>query len=350
MASRRLLVASLATLRASRGFLPHASRRRHFGAPRAEEDYIESTTNALVKRFKRCHRKKHRDAENVVLVEGRAFVAEALARGDDVEAVLVADDVSLDAALLARAKRFARAPDFVLKAVSTTDSPQGCVALVARPRLAFPAAPDFLLALDGVQDPGNVGALIRTAAAAGVDGVVLVGACADAFNPKTIRGSAGAALRVPLAARTSLRRSSPPAMLLDGEMPHAGDAEDLEDELLEYAMTFNPYADQADPDQFSGEVSPMASKRDEDDAPMDAEGFARIRERARLRAEGKPLQVWAHGADPADNVPETPAHVPTPPSAAQISAADALFATALRSDEPDGFGDFSDEFLENFGV
>ena len=68
-----------------------------------------------------------------------------------------------------------------------------------------------------------------------------------------------------------------------------------------------------------------------------------------LTPEGKPLQVWAHGADPADNV-ETPAHVPTPPSAAQISAADALFATALRSDEPDGFGDFSDEFLENFGV
>ena len=123
MASRRLLVASLATLRASRGFLPHASRRRHFGAPRAEEDYIESTTNALVKRFKRCHRKKHRDAENVVLVEGRAFVAEVLARGDDVEAVLVADDVSLDASLLARTKRFARAPDFVLKAASTTDSP-----------------------------------------------------------------------------------------------------------------------------------------------------------------------------------------------------------------------------------
>ena len=193
MASRRLLVASLATLRASRGFLPHASRRRHFGAPRAEEDYIESTTNALVKRFKKCHRKKHRDAEGVVLVEGRAFVAEVLARGDDVEAVLVADDVTLDESLLARAKRFARAPDFVLKAASTTDSPQGCVALVAKPDLLFPAAPDFLLALDGVQDPGNVGALIRTAAAAGVDGVVLVGACADAFNPKTIRGSAGAA-------------------------------------------------------------------------------------------------------------------------------------------------------------
>ena len=75
MASRRLLVASLATLRAARGFLPHASRRRHFGAPRAEEDYIESTTNALVKRFKRCPRKKPRDAEGVVLVEGRAFVS-----------------------------------------------------------------------------------------------------------------------------------------------------------------------------------------------------------------------------------------------------------------------------------
>ena len=74
----------VATLRASRGFLPHASRRRHFGAPRAEEDYIESTTNALVKRFKRCHRKKYRDGENVALVEGRALVAAAGA-GDDVE-------------------------------------------------------------------------------------------------------------------------------------------------------------------------------------------------------------------------------------------------------------------------
>ena len=156
----RVLLTTL-TLRSCRAWVaPHATRRRHV-ALRAE-DYIESTANALVKRFKRCHRKKHRDAENVVLVEGRAFVAEVLARGDDVEAVLVADDVSLDASLLARAKRAARAPDFVVKAASTTDSPQGCVALVARPNLLFPAAPDFLLALDGVQDPGNVGALIRT--------------------------------------------------------------------------------------------------------------------------------------------------------------------------------------------
>ena len=143
MASKRVLLTTL-TLRSCRAWVaPHATRRRHV-ALRAE-DYIESTANALVKRFKRCHRKKHRDAEGVVLVEGRAFVAEVLARGDDVEAVLVADDVTLDESLLARAKRFARAPDFVLKAASTTDSPQGCVALVARPDLLFPAAPDFLL-------------------------------------------------------------------------------------------------------------------------------------------------------------------------------------------------------------
>ena len=218
--SRRVLLTTL-TLRSCRAWVaPHASRRRHV-ALRAE-DYIESTANALVKRFKRCHRKKHRDAENVVLVEGRAFVAEVLARGDDVEAVLVADDVSLDASLLARAKRAARAPDFVLKAASTTDSPQGCVALVARPSLAFPAAPDFLLALDGVQDPGNVGALIRTAAAAGVDGVVLVGACADAFNPKTVRGSAGAALRVPLAAEASWAAAAPRLAELNVVVADAG--------------------------------------------------------------------------------------------------------------------------------
>ena len=215
----RVLLTTL-TLRSCRAWVAPHTRRRHV-ALRAE-DYIESTANALVKRFKRCHRKKHRDAEGVVLVEGRAFVAEVLARGDDVEAVLVADDVSLDASLLARAKRAARAPDFGLKAASTTDSPQGCVALVARPSLAFPAAPDFLLALDGVQDPGNVGALIRTAAAAGVDVVVLVGACADAFNPKTIRGSAGAALRVPLAAEASWAAAAPRLAELNVVVADAG--------------------------------------------------------------------------------------------------------------------------------
>ena len=110
----------------------------------------------------------------------------------------------------------------MLKAASTTDSPQGCVALVARPSLAFPAAPDFLLALDGVQDPGNVGALIRTAAAAGVDGVVLVGPCADAFNPKTIRGSAGAALRVPLAAEDSWAAAAPRLAELNVVVADAG--------------------------------------------------------------------------------------------------------------------------------
>ena len=82
---------------------------------------------------------------------------------------------------------------------------------------------------------------------------------------------------------------------------------------------------------------------------MDAEGFSRIRERARLRAEGKPLQVWAHGADPADNYPETPDHVAVAPTQAQRSAADELFATVLRSDEPEGFGDFGEGF-EEFGV
>ena len=115
-----------------------ASRRRHFGAPRAEEDYIESTTNALVKRFKGATGRSTVMQKMSSSSRAPAFVARVLARGDDVEAVLVADDVTLDASLFARAKRMARAPDFVLKAASARDSPQGCVALVARPRLAFP--------------------------------------------------------------------------------------------------------------------------------------------------------------------------------------------------------------------
>ena len=93
-------------------------------------------------------------------------------------------------------------PDHVFAAVCDTKTPQGIAAVLGiRPR---PLSGDRLVALDGVQDPGNVGTILRTADAAGFDGVLLSPDCADVFSPKVLRATMGSIFRVGLAFPESL--------------------------------------------------------------------------------------------------------------------------------------------------
>lgn len=86
----------------------------------------------------------------------------------------------------------------VMAAMSDTETPPGVLALLPQVALPLPAAPTLLLILDGVSTPGNLGAMLRTAAAAGADGVLLAPGSVDAYNPKVLRGSMGAHLRLPI--------------------------------------------------------------------------------------------------------------------------------------------------------
>lgn len=86
----------------------------------------------------------------------------------------------------------------VLESLSDTVQGQGIVLLARRPAPASLEQAGLLLGLDRVQDPGNLGTLLRTAEAAGVDGIVLLGGCADVYSPKVLRASMGAAFRLPV--------------------------------------------------------------------------------------------------------------------------------------------------------
>ena len=85
-----------------------------------------------------------------------------------------------------------------MTAMSTTETPPGVLATVAIDPLPLPPRPSFMLILDSITNPGNLGTMLRTAAAAGVDAVLLTSGCVDIYNPKVVRGSMGALLRLPV--------------------------------------------------------------------------------------------------------------------------------------------------------
>ena len=154
---------------------------------------ITSLKNPRVLLWRSLKDRKGRKETGCFLVEGRKMVAEALASSFPVEAVL-ADEARLNELSLPEDIDVYALPEHVLAAICDTKTPQGVAAVVrtAEP----PRAGQRLVALDGVQDPGNVGTIIRTADAAGFDGVLLSGQCADAYSPKVLRATMGSIFRM----------------------------------------------------------------------------------------------------------------------------------------------------------
>jgi TrmH family RNA methyltransferase len=91
-------------------------------------------------------------------------------------------------------------PDALLRDMADTETPQGVLGVFPWPDLPVPAAPSLVLVTEGWADPGNLGTVIRTAAAAGVDLVALTPGTVDPFNPKVLRAGMGAHFRVPILA------------------------------------------------------------------------------------------------------------------------------------------------------
>ena len=158
---------------------------------------ISSLKNPRVQAWRSLKERKGRRELGCFLVEGRKMVAEALSSGFTVAAVLVDENrlTEFDLPDGGRLPDNAFAlPEHVLAAVCDTKTPQGIAAVV---RMAEPGTPgQRLVALDGVQDPGNVGTIIRTADAAGFDGVLMSTQCADPFSPKVLRATMGSVFRM----------------------------------------------------------------------------------------------------------------------------------------------------------
>ena len=163
---------------------------------------IISVRNSQVALARRLHRASVRQRDGLVLLEGPRLVTEA-AQAGILQTVLVADypkpDIKLaaDAAADAGARVLTAAPH-VLAAAADSASRQAIVAIGRRPHVAALDGTPLILVIDGVQDPGNVGTLVRSGAAAGATLIVRTPGSADPFGPKAMRAGVGAHFRIPI--------------------------------------------------------------------------------------------------------------------------------------------------------
>lgn len=167
---------------------------------------ITSTSNAKIKRIVQLRKKKKaRDAEGVFLVEGirmfreipekllqEIYISESCEEKEGKEIRRRASACGIRPELVS---------DGVFSRLSDTQTPQGILCVVGQLSYSLEEVADascpHMLVLDRLQDPGNVGTILRTAEGAGVTGILLDGECADIYNPKTIRSTMGSIFRMP---------------------------------------------------------------------------------------------------------------------------------------------------------
>ncbi len=166
---------------------------------------IASRDNKTIKLIRSLGRKKVRYETGLYFVEGVRMVEEALRFAENSIQFLIVSDSFLQKnetfvhILDESGKTVYTAKESLFQEICNTEAPQGIGAVLSmQEQMEMDwSGLKFVLVLDGVSEPGNLGTIIRTAEAAGVDGVLLLKGCADLYNPKVVRATMGSLFRVP---------------------------------------------------------------------------------------------------------------------------------------------------------
>ena len=159
---------------------------------------ITSVNNDQVKDAVRLQQKKYRDSEDKFLLEGFKAIEEAFYAGLNIEKIFVSFGKENSYSFLK--DKIILTTEAVLKKISTTESAPEAVAVAYKKHYSnniLKAAKKVVL-LENVKDLGNLGTILRTSAAFGVDAVILYGDCADIYNPKCVRASVGNLWKIPV--------------------------------------------------------------------------------------------------------------------------------------------------------
>lgn len=156
---------------------------------------ITSAQNGKVKRWKKLHRKRDREKEGLFMVEGHHLVEEAVKSDWNIKEIIVREDVNLPNEW--QSYKWFSVNQEVFDAITETEQPQGVAAIVEMKEQSFQKH-ERVLVLDAIQDPGNLGTIIRTADAAGFDSIVVGKGTVDPFNDKVLRATQGSIFHIPV--------------------------------------------------------------------------------------------------------------------------------------------------------
>ncbi len=176
-------------------------------------EIINSSQNQYLKYLKKLYKTRKRKKENVFILEGKNIIEEACNLDMDFEYIFMTPefhennkldikDFSADQINIKYIEKK------LLEKIADTVSPQGIIAIVKKPEYKFEEFKNTrnLLILDQIQDPGNMGTLIRTAVAAGMDGIIALKGCVDIYNLKVIRATMGTIFALPILTRIDLQQ------------------------------------------------------------------------------------------------------------------------------------------------
>lgn len=163
---------------------------------------IVSKDNKLIKEIKKLKEKKYRNAYNKFIVEGFRFVGEALESTFRVPYLFFSDKAeekfeSFQSKIGSNTQVF-KVSEAILNSIINTENPQGIAAVVENKKFNINYDNGFYVLADKVQDPGNMGTIIRTANAAGANGIILTKGTVDIYNDKTLRATMGSIFKMPI--------------------------------------------------------------------------------------------------------------------------------------------------------
>ena len=164
---------------------------------------ITSKDNEIIKNIKKLKEKKYRDEENKFLVEGIKMLQEAILENAKISKIVICEDCindgSIKQELLYEIAKYdcIYVSEKVFKTLTEVTNPQGILAVVEKNNvLGIDYKQDIIIALDDVQDPGNIGTILRSIDSAGLSQVILSKRSGDVYNPKVVRSTMGAIFRV----------------------------------------------------------------------------------------------------------------------------------------------------------
>ena len=169
---------------------------------------ISSKDNEIIKSIKKLKEKKYRDLENSYIVEGLKLIKEAIEEKANIKQIVICEecihDGELDKDTLYEIAKYnlIYVTKKVFDQITEVKTPQGIIAVIEKKEKnaidirAIDYSQDIIVALDDLQDPGNLGTILRTVDSANLNQIILSKNCADPYNPKVVRSTMGAIFRV----------------------------------------------------------------------------------------------------------------------------------------------------------